>query len=107
MSKILVPPERLMEISRQFAKAREIGVQICSHLTQQIQILESGWEGTTRQQFYQNFQLARQQMDSFTAAVGSVSTELHTIVNRFTEADSTQASLQARTAADPIKPKTY
>lgn len=102
VSKILVPPERLMEISRQFAQAREIGVQICSHLTQQIQILESGWEGTTRQQFYQNFQLARQQMDSFTAAVGSVSTELHTIVNRFTEADSTQASLQARTAADPI-----
>ncbi|MGG1876229.1 WXG100 family type VII secretion target [Paenibacillus sp. 7541] len=102
MGRILVPPERLMEISQQFAQAREIGVQICSHLTQQIQILESGWEGTTRQRFYQNFQLARQQMDNFTAAVGSVSTELTNIVHRFTEADSTQASLQARAADDPF-----
>ncbi|MFB5676423.1 WXG100 family type VII secretion target [Paenibacillus terreus] len=88
MGKILVPPERLVEISRQFAQARETGAQICGHLTQQIQFLESGWAGTTQQRFYQDFQQARQQMDHFTAAMGSVSTQLYTIAQRFTEADA-------------------
>ncbi|MDP4095788.1 WXG100 family type VII secretion target [Paenibacillus sp. P96] len=104
MGKILVPPERLMEISRQFAQARETGVQICSQLTGQVQFLESGWAGTTQQRFYQNFMLARQQMDHFTAAMGSVSAQLHTIATRFKEADaSDQAGSQSTKSTDPLE----
>ncbi len=36
MAKIMVPPEKLEAVSRQFAQACELGVQICGQLSQQI-----------------------------------------------------------------------
>ncbi|WDM20793.1 WXG100 family type VII secretion target [Paenibacillus polymyxa] len=88
MAKIMVPPEKLEAVSRQFAQARELGAQICGQLSQHIQMLENSWAGTTQQRFYQDFHKARGQMDAFTQTVGSVSTELRSIAVKFKETDT-------------------
>ncbi|WP_028590158.1 WXG100 family type VII secretion target [Paenibacillus massiliensis] len=104
MTKIMVPPERLEEVSKQFAQAREMGAEICGRLSQHIQMLESGWAGATQERFYHDFQRAQSQMSSFTQTVASVSTQLHSIAVKFSETDAEQGpgiGAQAGNAPNP------
>lgn len=90
MTRIVVPPERILEISKQFTQASEESKSIVASLNSKIQSLQSQWSGITQEQFFQNFQTARTQMDTFTSRVSSIGTELHSISVKFAEADGSQ-----------------
>lgn len=90
VTRIMVPPERILEISKQFEQASEISKHIVARLNNSILSLQSQWSGITQEHFYQNFQTARGQMDTFTSRVSSIGTELHSISVKFTEADDAQ-----------------
>ncbi|WP_211747022.1 WXG100 family type VII secretion target [Paenibacillus sp. Marseille-Q4541] len=90
MTRIVVPPERILEISKQFAQASEISKAMIASLNGNILSMQSQWSGITQERFYQNFQVARTQMDTFSSRVSSIGTELHSISVKFAEADSAQ-----------------
>lgn len=89
MTRIVVPPERIQEISQQFAQASTLTSSMISNLNGQILSLQSRWAGITQERFFQEFQVARGQMESFTTSVASIGTELRSIAVKFAETDQT------------------
>ncbi|MCM3785238.1 WXG100 family type VII secretion target [Neobacillus mesonae] len=87
MTRIDVPPERIQEISQQFAQASVLSSNMISNLNGHILSLQSQWAGITQERFFQEFQVARGQMEKFTTSVSSIGEELHSISVKFTEAD--------------------
>ncbi|WIV20045.1 WXG100 family type VII secretion target [Paenibacillus polygoni] len=90
MTRIVVPPERILEISKQFTQASEISKSMVTSLNANILSLQSQWSGITQERFYQDFQTARTQMETFTSRVSSIGTDLHSISVKFAEADGSQ-----------------
>ncbi|MFD1136217.1 WXG100 family type VII secretion target [Paenibacillus urinalis] len=89
MTRIVVPPERIQEVSQQFAQASMLTSSMISNLNGQILSLQSRWAGITQERFFQEFQVARGQMESFTTSVASIGTELRSIAVKFAETDQT------------------
>jgi len=58
MPRILVPPEVLMRVSEEAARAAEELETTKNRLDQQITYMMSSWEGTTRSRFFEDFQRA-------------------------------------------------
>ncbi|WP_342555561.1 WXG100 family type VII secretion target [Paenibacillus sp. FSL R7-0652] len=85
--RILVTPEQLDQVSNQFKQSGEQSQQIVSTLTQSITSMEGQWEGMTKQRFFQEFQEASKQMQSFVQTLNSISVELSAIANKFRTAD--------------------
>ncbi|WP_434752638.1 WXG100 family type VII secretion target [Paenibacillus amylolyticus] len=90
MTRIVVPPEKLQEVSNQFAQAAEQSRNMISNLSRHISSLQSQWSGITQEHFFQNFQVAHRQMTNFSTTVFSIGTELNTIATRFAQADQSQ-----------------
>ena len=55
MSRILVTPEMLPHVAPQCSRAHEQLEAMIHMLNQNIHMLESGWEGTTRSRFMRIF----------------------------------------------------
>lgn len=87
MTTIQIRPEQLQQVSRLFEEKRQLVEQMISMLTGRIQFMEQSWDGTTKQQFYGNFQEARQRMERFVLLAGAISLELSRIAERFHMAD--------------------
>lgn len=99
MTRIVVPPERLQDISRQFAQASDQSRTMIGHLSRQIASLQSQWSGITQERFFQSFQTAHRQMESFSQSVSNIGIELQGIAARFAQADQSQGSGLKTTAS--------
>ncbi|MGG4095918.1 WXG100 family type VII secretion target [Paenibacillus lautus] len=62
MPRILVPPEVLIRVSEEAARAAEELETTKNRLDQQITYMMSSWEGTTRSRFFEDFQHAHGEM---------------------------------------------
>ncbi|MGW8822913.1 WXG100 family type VII secretion target [Paenibacillus lautus] len=87
MSRILVTPEMLLHVAQQCSRAHEQLEAMIHMLNQNIHMLESAWEGTTRSRFYADFQQAHREMTQTTEHIHRTSLELRGIAQRFKSAD--------------------
>ncbi|MCV4234508.1 WXG100 family type VII secretion target [Virgibacillus sp. LDC1] len=87
MSRILVTPEMLLHVAVQCSRAHEQLEANIHMLNQNIHMLESGWEGTTRSRFYADFKQAHREMILTTEHIQRTSLELRGIAQRFKSAD--------------------
>ncbi|MFC7677608.1 WXG100 family type VII secretion target [Paenibacillus sp. GCM10028914] len=82
MSKILVPPEVLMQVAEKFRlESLQMEWRISS-LDHQMDTMLM-WEGTTRQNFFENYKKARSDMTKTIEHMRSISEELKAIAHRF------------------------
>jgi len=94
MSRILVTPEMLLRVAEQCSRAHEQLEAMIHMLNQNIHMLESGWEGTTRSRFYADFQQAHREMTQTTEHIQRTSLELKGIAQRFKSADERRQPIQ-------------
>jgi len=94
MSRILVTPEMLLRVAEQCSRAHEQLEAMIHMLNQNIHMLESAWEGTTRSRFYADFQQAHRQMTQTTEHIHRTSLELRGIAQRFKSADERGQPIQ-------------
>lgn len=94
MSRILVTPEMLLHVAEQCSRAHEQLEAMIHMLNQNIHMLESGWEGTTRSRFYADFQQAHREMTQTTEHIHRTSLELRGIAQRFKSADERGQPIQ-------------
>lgn len=94
MSRILVTPDMLLRVAEQCSRAHEQLEAMIHMLNQNIHMLESGWEGTTRSRFYADFQRAHREMTQTTEHIHRTSLELRGIAQRFKSADERVQPIQ-------------
>ncbi|SEM24337.1 WXG100 family type VII secretion target [Paenibacillus sp. cl141a] len=94
MSRILVTPEMLLHVAEQCSRAHEQLEAMIYMLNQNIHMLESVWEGTTRSRFYSDFQQAHREMTLTTEHIQRTSLELRGIAQRFKSADERVQPIQ-------------
>ncbi|MEX3620633.1 WXG100 family type VII secretion target [Paenibacillus glucanolyticus] len=108
MPKILVPPEVLIRVSEEAARAAEELETTKNRLDQQITYMMSSWEGTTRSRFFEDFQRAHGEMNKTIEHLRFIGQELKTIAFRFISADMQEDLMIAATAASAAnEPKTF
>lgn len=94
MSRILATPEMLLHVAAQCSRAHEQLEAMIHMLNQNIHMLESAWEGTTRSRFYADFQQAYREMTLTTEHIHRTSLELRGIAQRFKSADERVQPIQ-------------
>ncbi|MGG3510300.1 WXG100 family type VII secretion target [Paenibacillus lautus] len=108
MPRILVPPEVLIRVSEEAARAAEELETTKNRLDQQITYMMSSWEGTTRSRFFEDFQHAHGEMNKTIEHLRIIGQELKTIAFRFISADMHEDLMLAAAAASPAnEPKTF
>lgn len=108
MPRILVPPEVLIRVSEEAARAAEELETTKNRLDQQITYMMSSWEGTTRSRFFQDFQHAHGEMNKTIEHLRIIDQELKTIAFRFISADMHEDLMIAAAAASAAhEPKTF
>ncbi|MFM9281028.1 WXG100 family type VII secretion target [Paenibacillus jiagnxiensis] len=83
MTTILVTPEQLEAVSRQFEQARQEIARMNGTLTLQVSMMEALWDGTTKQRFYSDFVAARSSMKTAVELTDSISRELRNHAEKF------------------------
>ncbi|AET59695.1 hypothetical protein HPL003_14720 [Paenibacillus terrae HPL-003] len=91
MTTIRVTPEQLITISKQFDLAQKTAIQMNSQLMQQISFMQQLWDGTTKQQFYSQFQVSQKKMTDFVTLTDSIARELRHHADKFILADLMEA----------------
>lgn len=99
MPKILVPPEVLIRVSEEAARAAEELETTKNRLDQQITYMMSSWEGTTRLRFFEDFQHAHGEMNKTIEHLRIIGQELKAIAFRFISADMQEDLMIAAAAA--------
>ncbi|WP_255250572.1 WXG100 family type VII secretion target [Paenibacillus lautus] len=108
MPRILVPPEVLIRVSEEAARAAEELETTKNRLDQQITYMMSSWEGTTRSRFFEDFQRAYGEMNKTIEHLRIIGQELKTIAFRFISADMHEDLIIAAAAASAAnEPKTF
>lgn len=108
MPRILVPPEVLIRVSEEAARAAEELETTKNRLDQQITYMMSSWEGTTRSRFFEDFQHAHGEMNKTIEHLRIIGQELKTIAFRFISADMHEDLMLAAAAASAAnEPKTF
>ncbi|WP_433938581.1 WXG100 family type VII secretion target [Paenibacillus lautus] len=108
MPRILVPPEVLIRVSEEAARAAEELETTKNRLDQQITYMMSSWEGTTRSRFFEDFQRAHGEMNKTIEHLRIIGQELKTIAFRFISADMREDIMIAGAAASAAnEPKTF
>lgn len=108
MPRILVPPEVLIRVSEEAARAAEELETTKNRLDQQITYMMSSWEGTTRSRFFEDFQHAHGEMNITIEHLRIIGQELKTIAFRFISADMHEDLMIAAAAASGAnEPKTF
>ncbi|ANS74111.1 type VII secretion protein EsxA [Paenibacillus yonginensis] len=88
--RIMVNPEQIEEMARQFLQGGEQSRQIIAGLTQMVNSLEQEWEGLSKQRFFHEFQEADKQMQAFVSMLESIGEELAAMSNKFRALDQTR-----------------
>jgi WXG100 family type VII secretion target len=87
MSRILINPDEVDAVAREFQAKREQSQQLINSLTQRIHGLEGQWDGMTKQRFFQDFHEAKKNMDNFVLLLDNISQALTQIAEKFRQAD--------------------
>ncbi|UHA73838.1 WXG100 family type VII secretion target [Paenibacillus sp. 481] len=85
--RILITPERVEDVAKQFKQGSEQSQELISVLTQAVQSMEGEWDGVTKQRFFQQFQEANQQMQLFVHMLNTIDSELSAIAQKFRTVD--------------------
>ncbi|MBU5348010.1 WXG100 family type VII secretion target [Paenibacillus lautus] len=108
MPRILVPPEVLIRVSEEAARAAEELETTKNRLDQQITYMMSSWEGTTRSRFFEDFQHAHGEMNKTIEHLRIIGQELKAIAFRFISADMHEDLMIAAAAVSGAnEPKTF
>ncbi|MFB4321529.1 WXG100 family type VII secretion target, partial [Priestia sp. BR_2] len=109
MPRILVPPEVLIRVSEEAARAAEELETTKNRLDQQITYMMSSWEGTTRSRFFEDFQRAHGEMNKTIEHLRIIGQELKAIAFRFISADMREDIMiaAASAAGAASEPKTF
>ncbi|WP_179031869.1 WXG100 family type VII secretion target [Paenibacillus kribbensis] len=91
MTTIRVTPEQLITVSKQFDFAQKTAIQMNSQLMKQISFMQQSWDGTTKQQFYSQFQVSQKNMTDFVTLTDSIARELRHHADKFRLADLMEA----------------
>ncbi|EGG34987.1 WXG100 family type VII secretion target [Paenibacillus sp. HGF5] len=86
-NRILVTPERLEQVSSQFAQSGQLSGDMVQRLQRSIHEMEGQWEGMTRERFYGDYQHARTTMLKFVECLQTISAELKQISVKFRSTD--------------------
>ncbi|MFX3625536.1 MAG: WXG100 family type VII secretion target [Ectobacillus sp.] len=85
--RILITPEQLEAIARQFRDGIQQGQSMNSKLSGAIHNLYNEWDGNTKNKFVQQFNEAEKLMRSYTEILQNIETQLKDIATRFRNAD--------------------
>lgn len=88
--RISISPEQVDTVANQFKQSGEQSQQLVASLTQAIQGMEGQWEGMAKQRFFQEFQEAGRQMQTFVQTLNTISQELTAIAQKFRAIDETR-----------------
>ncbi|BFH63737.1 MULTISPECIES: WXG100 family type VII secretion target [Paenibacillus] len=88
--RILITPEQVESVANQFKQGGEQSNSIVTGLQQAINGMEGQWEGMTKQRFFQEFQEASKQMQSFVQILNNISQELTAIAQKFRTVDESR-----------------
>ncbi|SEI79682.1 WXG100 family type VII secretion target [Paenibacillus polymyxa] len=103
MGRILVPPDKLMEVADQFLHGKHEMDRMLNFLSGRIDFVQQGWSGATRERFFQEFQVSRQSMSVTLERLSTVAQELIFISNNFTQVDGEKVVLDVPGDGVPIK----
>ncbi|SUA68586.1 protein of uncharacterised function DUF909 [Paenibacillus polymyxa] len=103
MGRILVPPDKLMEVADQFLHGKYEMDRMLNFLSGRIDFVQQGWSGATRERFFQEFQVSRQSMSVTLERLSTVAQELIFISNNFTQVDGEKVVLDVPGNGVPIK----
>ncbi|WP_342415161.1 WXG100 family type VII secretion target [Paenibacillus sp. FSL R10-2782] len=103
MGRILVPPDKLMQVADQFLQGKQQMGHMCDQLNRQMMFVQGGWEGLTSQRFFQDFQRSQQSMSVTLERLSTVAQELIFISKSFTQVDGEEVVLDVPGNGVPIK----
>ncbi|WP_245233414.1 WXG100 family type VII secretion target [Paenibacillus maysiensis] len=103
MGRILVPPDKLMQVADQFLQGKQQMGHMCDQLNRQMMFVQGGWDGLTSQRFFQDFQRAQQSMSVTLERLSTVAQELIFISKSFTQIDGEKVVLDVPGNGVPIK----
>ncbi|MFB5677558.1 WXG100 family type VII secretion target [Paenibacillus terreus] len=102
MTIIKVSPDHLQEVSKQFVNAKVLIENMNAHLISQMSFMVANWEGTTKQRFYDDFQLATKNMENLVLLTASISQRLKEHAEKFRLADESRiGSMDSRCLPPP------
>jgi len=87
MARILITPEEMDQIAKQFLDGASQSEQLTSKLNSAISSLQSQWDGATQSKFIQRYEVDKKNMQTYIENLKAISEELKTIANRFRQAD--------------------
>ncbi|MEK4716743.1 WXG100 family type VII secretion target [Priestia sp. FSL W8-0524] len=90
--RILVHPDQLREVSKDFVHASKENEQIARNLKLQMNLLEQSWRGSVQQDFFKNFIRTQKIMHDYVLLLSKIGEELLSIAERFEEADENKES---------------
>ncbi|QNV56345.1 hypothetical protein GMA19_01506 [Paenibacillus polymyxa E681] len=103
MGRILVPPDKLMEVADQFLHGKHEMERMLNFLSGRIDFVQQGWSGTTQERFFQEFQVSRQSMSVTLERLSTVAQELIFISKNFTQVDGEKVVLDVPWLGAPVK----
>ncbi|ADO55614.1 alanyl-tRNA synthetase [Paenibacillus polymyxa SC2] len=103
MGRILVPPDKLMEVADQFLHGKHELERMLNHLSGRIDFVQQGWSGATQERFFQEFQVSRQSMSVTLERLSMVAQELIFISKSFTQVDGEKVVLDVPWLGTPVK----
>jgi WXG100 family type VII secretion target len=103
MGRILVPPDKLMEVADQFLQGKHEMERMLNFLSGRIDFVQQGWSGATQERFFQQFQVSRQSMNVTIERLSTVAQELIFISKNFTQVDGEKVVLDVPWIGAPVK----
>ncbi|MCP3747553.1 WXG100 family type VII secretion target [Paenibacillus sp. A3M_27_13] len=103
MGRILVPPDKLMEVADQFLHGKHEMERMLNFLSGRIDFVQQGWSGATQERFFQEFQVSRQSMSVTIERLSTVAQELIFISKNFTQVDGEKVVLDVPWLGAPVK----
>ncbi|WP_338708092.1 WXG100 family type VII secretion target [Paenibacillus amylolyticus] len=87
MTRIMITPEQLFAISKQFYTAYTTLQHMNESLLRSMTDIEANWDGSTRERFYYDFKKSHLVMTEVVTLMSSISTVLHNHGERLLQAD--------------------
>jgi WXG100 family type VII secretion target len=87
MARILINPDEVDAVAKEFQAKREQSQQLINSLDARINGHEGHWDGMTKQRFFQDFQEAKKNMNNFVQLLDNISHALTQIATKFRQTD--------------------
>jgi len=87
MARILITPDQVDDVARQFEQAAEESNNMVSRLQSTMGTLDAEWDGVAQQRFYQDWQQWHGDMLRYGELLQNIAQQLHAVAARFRAAD--------------------